>query len=146
MRNKDLKNHFLIAMPSINDPVFKKSLILICEDNQNGTMGLIVNKPIDNVLIKNMFLSSDIDDVYPAESKIYFGGPVNLDVGFVLHESNYHTDKTLNISNDLSNSILSLIADNLIFLYVSHLVKGFSLTAFLIIKSLKFFKFFFDTL
>ena len=102
MRNKDLKNHFLIAMPSINDPVFKKSLILICEDNQDGTMGLIVNKPIDNVLIKNMFLSSDIEDIYPAESKIYFGGPVNLDVGFVLHESNYHTDKTLNISNDLS--------------------------------------------
>ena len=104
MRNKDLKNHFLIAMPSINDPVFKKSLILICEDNQNGTMGLIVNKPIDNVLIKNMFLSSDIDDVYPAESKIYFGGPVNLDVGFVLHESNYHTDKTLNISNENVNT------------------------------------------
>ena len=43
-------------MPSINDPVFRKSLILICDDNQDGTMGLIINKPIEDVLIQNMLL------------------------------------------------------------------------------------------
>ena len=47
MKIKDLKNHFLVAMPSITDPIFKKSLILICDDNQEGTMGLMINKPID---------------------------------------------------------------------------------------------------
>ena len=60
MKIKDLKNHFLIAMPSINDPIFKKSLVLICDDNKNGTMGLIINKPIDNILMKKMLLDLEI--------------------------------------------------------------------------------------
>ena len=55
MQNKDLKNHFLIAMPSINDPIFKKSLVLICDDNNEGTMGLIINKPIDDSLMEKLF-------------------------------------------------------------------------------------------
>ena len=57
MRIKDLRNHFLIAMPSMDDPIFKKSLILICDDNKDGTMGLIINKPIDDILIQKMFLN-----------------------------------------------------------------------------------------
>ena len=102
MKIKDLSNHFLIAMPSINDPIFKKSLILICDDNNDGTMGLIINKPINDSLMKNIMLGTELNNNYPEDSKIYFGGPVNLDVGFVLHESSYKTEKTLNISKDLS--------------------------------------------
>ena len=98
MKVKDLKNHFLVAMPSITDPVFKQSLILICDDNKDGTMGLIINKPID---IDNMLLMQNEDALYLENSKVYFGGPVNLDVGFVLHESDYHTEQTLNISKNL---------------------------------------------
>ena len=105
MEIKDLKNHFLIAMPSINDPVFRKSLILICDDNQDGTMGLIINKPIEDVLIQNMLLDSDIESNYIEKSKIYFGGPVNINTGFFLHESNYNTDNTINISKDLSLTV-----------------------------------------
>ena len=102
MKIKDLKNHFLIAMPSINDPVFKNSLILICEDNKDGTMGLIINKPIDNIINDNMIFDVEDEDLYPKNSKIYFGGPVEVNVGFVLHNSDYSTNKTLNISNELS--------------------------------------------
>ena len=102
MRIKDLKNHFLIAMPSINDPIFKKSLILICDDNSDGTMGLIINKPINDTLLKTIMIETNIGNDYPENSKIYFGGPVNLNVGFVLHGSNYTTDTTLNISKELS--------------------------------------------
>ena len=103
MQIKDLRNHFLIAMPSINDPVFKKSLVLICDDNKDGTMGLIINKPIDdNVLMEKMLLDLNFENTKLSNSKVYFGGPVNLDIGFFLHSSNYHTDKTLNISNNLS--------------------------------------------
>ena len=56
MKVKDLKNHFLVAMPSITDPIFKQSLVLICDDNKDGTMGLIINKPINNdniILMQN---------------------------------------------------------------------------------------------
>ena len=102
MKIKDLKNHFLIAMPSINDPIFKKSLVLICDDNKNGTMGLIINTPIDNILMKKMLLDLEIENTSLNDSKIYFGGPVNLNTGFFIHEANYQTDRTLNISNNLS--------------------------------------------
>ena len=98
MKVKDFKNHFLVAMPSITDPIFKKSLILICDDNKDGTMGLMINKPID---INNMLLMQNEDALSLEDSKIYFGGPVNLDVGFVLHEPDYKIEETFNISKDL---------------------------------------------
>ena len=81
MEIKDLKNHFLIAMPSINDPIFKKSLVLICDHNQEGTMGLIINKPIQDILMQNMLLESDIETDYIEKSKIHFGGPVDINTG-----------------------------------------------------------------
>ena len=105
MEIKDLKNHFLIAMPSIDDPIFKKSLVLICDDHKDGTMGLIINKPIDDILMQNMLLDSDFESDYIEKSKIHFGGPVNINTGFFLHESNYHTDNTINISKDLSLTV-----------------------------------------
>ena len=69
MKVKDLKNHFLVAMPSITDPIFKKSLILICDDNKDGTMGLIINKPID---VDNMLLMQNQNALQIKDSKIYF--------------------------------------------------------------------------
>ena len=104
-----LKNKVLIAMPSINDPVFKKSLILICDYNEDGAMGLIINKPIDENIIMNVFHDFEINDLN-MDSKVYFGGPVGLDTGFVLHDSKYSTDKTIAVSSDLS-----ITSDNKIF-------------------------------
>ena len=46
MEIKKFKNHFLIAMPNLNDSIFKKSIILLCEHNEEGSMGLIINKPV----------------------------------------------------------------------------------------------------
>ena len=102
MQIKNLRNHFLIAMPSIDDPIFKKSLVLICDDNKDGTMGLIINKPIDDALMEKMLLDLNFGDTKLSNSKIYFGGPVNLETGFFLHSTSYQTDKTLNISSNLS--------------------------------------------
>tara|TARA_B100001142_G_C14092042_1_gene561681 strand:- start:110 stop:658 length:549 start_codon:yes stop_codon:yes gene_type:complete len=96
-----LKNKFLVAMPSINDPIFRKSLILICDYTEEGAMGLIINKPIDDNIIMNVFHDFEINEI-DTNSKVYFGGPVGLDTGFVLHESNYATKQTLSISNELS--------------------------------------------
>ena len=96
-----LKNKFLIATPSIIDPVFKKSLILMCDYSKEGAMGLIINKPIDKDIIMNVFHDFEINKMN-INSKVYFGGPVGLDTGFVLHDSKYSTNKTLIVSNDLS--------------------------------------------
>ncbi|OAI53429.1 hypothetical protein AYO46_03365 [Betaproteobacteria bacterium SCGC AG-212-J23] len=73
-------------MPSMADPYFSKTLTYICEHNDQGALGLVVNRPIDMTL-KALFerLSMQMPDRKSADAPIYFGGPVQTDRGFVLH-------------------------------------------------------------
>ena len=48
-----LKNHLLISVPHMNDDIFGRSVIYICEHNLEGAMGLIINKPMDNISFKD---------------------------------------------------------------------------------------------
>ncbi|HUQ26191.1 MAG TPA: YqgE/AlgH family protein [Burkholderiales bacterium] len=86
MSSVNLTHHFLIAMPSMADPYFSKTLTYICEHNDQGALGLVVNRPIDMTL-KALFerLSLQMGDARNANAPIYFGGPVQTDRGFVLH-------------------------------------------------------------
>ncbi len=83
----NLTNQFLIAMPGMADDTFSGTVIYLCEHNDKGALGLVINKPID-IKLKNLFekveLSLDRDDL--AEEPVYFGGPVQTERGFVLHE------------------------------------------------------------
>src|SRR5258707_827798 len=74
-------------MPTMADPYFSRTLTYICEHNDQGALGLVVNRPIDMTL-QRLFdrLSLSIWDVAMSEAPIYFGGPVQTDRGFVLHE------------------------------------------------------------
>lgn len=56
----NLTNHFLVAMPGMQDPYFKNSVVYICEHNEEGAMGLIINAPID-VTIGNILEQAEID-------------------------------------------------------------------------------------
>jgi len=96
-----LSNHFLISTPSLSDTIFKKSIILLCEHNKKGSMGIILNKPMLTKENKSLFLDALFDD-NKIDSKIYFGGPVNLNTCFILHDSNYLTKETIQISDELS--------------------------------------------
>jgi putative transcriptional regulator len=82
----NLTNQFLIAMPGMADP-FAGSVIYLCEHTEKGALGLVINKPVD-IKLKNLFekveLSLTREDI--AESPVYFGGPVQTERGFVLHE------------------------------------------------------------
>ena len=86
MDNVNLTDNFLIAMPALEDPYFANALVYICEHNENGALGIIVNRPIDMNLAG---LFEKIDIKLEAENlsnlPVYFGGPVQLDRGFVLH-------------------------------------------------------------
>src|SRR5258708_10138758 len=86
MSSINLTHHFLIAMPNMADPYFSRTLTYICEHNDQGALGLVVNRPIDMTL-QALFerLSLSISDVAMSEAPIYFGGPVETDRGFVLH-------------------------------------------------------------
>jgi putative transcriptional regulator len=86
-RRINLTNQFLIAMPGMVDPNFAGSVIYLCEHTEKGALGLVINKPID-IKLKNLFekveLSLTREDL--AERPVYFGGPVQTERGFVLHE------------------------------------------------------------
>jgi len=83
----NLTNQFLIAMPGMAGDTFAGSVIYLCEHTDKGALGLVINKPID-IKLKNLFekveLTLDRDDL--AEAPVYFGGPVQTERGFVLHE------------------------------------------------------------
>jgi len=83
----DLTNQFLIAMPGMADDTFAGSVVYLCEHNERGALGLVINKPID-ITLKNLFekveLSLDREDF--AAQPVYYGGPVQTERGFVLHE------------------------------------------------------------
>ena len=83
----DLTNQFLIAMPGMVDQNFAGAVVYLCEHTERGALGLVINKPID-LNLKNLFekveLNLDRDDL--AERPVFFGGPVQTERGFVLHE------------------------------------------------------------
>lgn len=85
-----LANHFLIAMPSMLDPIFGGTVVYLCEHNAEGALGVIINKPTDmtmEVLFERIDLNLEIQsDREPmAEKPVMFGGPVQVERGFVLH-------------------------------------------------------------
>ena len=110
-----LKDHFLLAMPNLNDPHFSDSLIYICEHSQNGAMGLKINQTLD-VPIKAIFKQLGLEhDKHSGNQLIFDGGPVARDRGFILHQSsNDRWESTVAISDDIcltaSKDILSDIA------------------------------------
>jgi len=83
----NLTDHFLIAMPNMVDPHFSRTLTYVCEHNDQGALGLVVNRPIDMTL-SALLAQVNIPHSAPALQKmpIHFGGPVQLDRGFVLHQ------------------------------------------------------------
>ncbi|KAF0205576.1 MAG: hypothetical protein FD173_917 [Gallionellaceae bacterium] len=116
MSQLDLSHHFLIAMPAMTDPYFAKSLTYVCEHNEQGAMGIVVNRPISLTLSElfaqiNMPLKSpELEDVL-----VHFGGPVQTDRGFVLHEPNGTWQSTLHINDKVglttSKDILQAVSE-----------------------------------
>jgi putative transcriptional regulator len=102
MEKLNLTDNFLIAMPTLEDPYFANTLVYICEHNDNGALGIIVNRPIDMDLA-GLFEKIDIklDAENLAKLPIYFGGPVQLDRGFVLHRPVGQWQSTLAVNADV---------------------------------------------
>ena len=83
----NLTNHFLIAMPGMEDSSFSKSVVYLCEHTEKGALGLIINKPSDinlQSLLAKVDLSLGREDL--ADTPVFQGGPVQTERGFVLHD------------------------------------------------------------
>ncbi|GHD69121.1 MULTISPECIES: YqgE/AlgH family protein [Jeongeupia] len=98
----DLSRHFLIAMPSLADPIFAKTLTFVCDHNDKGAMGVIVNRPV-GMTLTTLFEQIDVELHRPdvAELPVCFGGPVQTDRGFVLHTPLGDWQSTLSVSDEM---------------------------------------------
>lgn len=115
MDHFDLTNHFLIAMPSLADPNFSRTVTYICVHNEEGAMGIVVNRPLEFAL-GEVFAQMDLvsDDPAVLARPVYQGGPVHTDRGFVLHRPASSWGSTIAVTPQLavstSRDILAAIA------------------------------------
>ena len=113
---QNFSNHFLIALQSMGDPYFAGALTLVCEHNEHGALGLIVNKPID-LTLKDLFSQVGLPLTQPhlINRPVMFGGPVQMDRGFVLHQPAGSWQSSLLITDDLafttSKDILAAVSE-----------------------------------
>lgn len=99
----NLTNHFLIAMPGLNDPFFARTVTYLCQHNDEGALGIIINRPSELTLKDIMEqMSIQIDDADLGQTPVYFGGPVHPERGFVLHEPVGDWNSTLKVTEHLS--------------------------------------------
>jgi putative transcriptional regulator len=84
----NLTHHFLIAMPGLDDAVFAKSVVYMCEHNERGALGLVINKPAE-MNLQHLFDKVDLSLKRPdlSDAPVFQGGPVQTERGFVLHEA-----------------------------------------------------------
>lgn len=103
----NLTNHFLIAMPSMDDPIFGGTVIYICEHNEHGAMGIVVNRSTD-MTVSELFDRIDLQlEVIPnshplGKKNVLFGGPVHSDRGFVLHAPMGNFSSSLKVTDEIS--------------------------------------------
>ena len=84
----NLTNQFLIAMPGMGDDTFSGAVVYLCEHSEKGALGLMINKPVD-IELRQLFEKIDLalsDESPLADQPVFFGGPVQTERGFVLHE------------------------------------------------------------
>ena len=112
-----LRHHFLIAMPSVQMDYLKHAVIYICENQPQGTIGLMVNRP----LIYPLGLVFEQLAIIPkrreqSQLPLLFGGPSQTDRGFVIHRPGGHWRSSLHLDNEVtittSNDIIQALADN----------------------------------
>lgn len=111
-----LSNQFLIAMPSLNDPNFSRSVTYICQHDEHGAMGIVINQPLELTLGEVLHdLELPTEDESVRDSAVFLGGPVQCERGFVLHKPVGEWEATMNVSDEIgltaSRSILASIAD-----------------------------------
>ena len=115
---KSLQNHFLVAMPSLEDSYFSRSLTYICEHNDEGAMGLVINQP-STMTLKQLLEQTDKELVVSKEKSdqiILAGGPISQERGFVLHSAQEGWTSSLSLSPNImittSKDILTAIGSN----------------------------------
>ena len=112
-----LSNHFLIAMPSMTDPNFAHAVVYVCENQEQGSVGLIINKPMEysiQFVFDQMHIESKMSK--KDDAPLLYGGPIQPERGFVIHRPTGGWRSSLFLADDVtlttSNDIIRAIAVN----------------------------------
>jgi putative transcriptional regulator len=111
-----LSNHLLVAMPSLADPNFSHSVTLVCEHNERGALGIVINRPLEMKMSEVLAqLALVTENAKLRDMPVLAGGPVQRDRGFVLHrpgpqawESTMPVSDTLHVTT--SRDVLAAMA------------------------------------
>ena len=116
MQNVNLTHHFLIAMPGLADGPFSKALVYLAEHNEDGALGVIVNRPLE-LNVKELLerIEIPLQHAERGEEEVFFGGPVQTDRGFVLHRPLGSWQSSLKVTPEIaltsSKDILHALAE-----------------------------------
>src|SRR5690625_3121896 len=98
-----LGGQLLAAMPTIGDPRFERTLIYICAHNEEGAMGLVLNRLVESLDFPDLLTQLGIDfSGVGEEIRIHFGGPVETSRGFVLHSAEYLQEASLQVDDEVA--------------------------------------------
>lgn len=105
MTTLDLTNQFLIAMPTLADPNFARTVTYVCAHNEEGAMGIVINRPL-NIELSAVLAQMDLDAEDPAVSTlpVFQGGPVHRDRGFILHRPASEWGSTIRVTDEIAVS------------------------------------------
>jgi putative transcriptional regulator len=110
-----LTGQFLVAMPGMGDPRFARTVIYMCAHNEDGAMGLVVNRELDSLKFDDLLEQLGVKPERASSMPILFGGPVETGRGFVLHTTDYRQDATMGVTDNIALTatvdILRAIAD-----------------------------------
>ena len=117
---ESVRDYLLVATKKMRDPRFKKSVIVMIENDKYGAWGLAINKPIGSILLERLINTSDHPnvkkkDLFNVKIPIFWGGPVDTHKIFILHSKEYKSETTINYNNiSISSDYKTLIkiADN----------------------------------
>ena len=117
MESPFLSGKLIVAMPTMSDPRFKRSVIYVCAHNEDGAIGIIINKIIESLsfskIIRQLKLKKNkVKKCYT--EKIYFGGPVETERGFILHSADYSSENSTSINTEISMTASTEILQALI--------------------------------
>lgn len=97
-----LTGSLLVAMPSMGDPRFERSVIYMCAHNADGAMGLVINRELDSITFDDLLSQLGVTNAADADLPILFGGPVETGRGFVLHSRDYDREGSLDVGDDVA--------------------------------------------
>ena len=107
-----MTNQLLIAMPGMADPNFSSTVTLICEHNDEGALGIVINRPL-TLKLGGLFEQLELNDADPgaADNPVLLGGPVGPERGFVLHDSTHSYENSLAVSSEINLTLSRDVID-----------------------------------